>query len=80
MQDVAARLGRIKSQSFSYASADGQTRSLDRYTITVTADGATYSIDATALGDQLSDDCGSFSLDHESVWTFAGGRSYDDCN
>lgn len=79
-QDMAGRIGRIKSQTFSYASANGVSRNLDRYTITVTADAATYTITATALGSQASDVCGSFTLDHESVWTFAGGRSYDDCN
>lgn len=77
--DVAAHLERIKSQRFSYLSADAETRSLDRYTLTVTATATTYTITATPDDQQSADPCGTFSYDQASTWTFANSATEADC-
>ena len=48
------------------------------YTLAVTSDATTYTITATAQGDQASDGCGDLSINQAGVRT-AGEGSIDDC-
>lgn len=76
--DLAAHVERLKSQTFSYQNADGQSRSLSRYDIDITADAASYTITATPSGDQSEDPCGTFTYTNEATWEFDSGNITED--
>lgn len=78
---MAQRLEKIRAQEYSYASGNGMTREIDRYTIAATVDGENYTVTATPRNttDQVNDICGTFSYTNEGVWTFANGRAQDEC-
>ncbi len=81
--EVAGRLERIRSQLLAYPTEEDQLADLEqttqRYSVTVESTGPTYTITATPSGDQASDLCGTFSYTNAGVWTFASGRTEDDC-
>lgn len=70
MLDTAARLERIRTQTFTYP--DITPESTNRYTITmeVLDSGAGYLVTATPLSDQVDDRCGVITLNEKGGWVF----------
>lgn len=72
--DMAAGVERIKAQRFSYVSANGRVRTLDRYQLAVVStDAVTFTITATPSGDQLNDRCGTLIYNQDNEWVFRNG-------
>ncbi|MCG8672180.1 MAG: prepilin-type N-terminal cleavage/methylation domain-containing protein [Pseudomonadales bacterium] len=70
--DMAAAVEGVRAQRFSYASANGETRALDRYNIDVVADATSFTVTATPTGDQLNDRCLKLVYNDDNVWQFLG--------
>lgn len=70
MLDMAGRMERIRSQTFTYQDIDDQTT--PRYTVAVgiVDGGKGFTVTATPSGDQQEDPCGTVVLDHQGGWTF----------
>lgn len=79
--ELAQRLERIRAQTFSYASGDGLSLTLERYTIGAEVENETFIVTATPLAgtDQTNDVCGTFEYNNTGEWTFGNSRTEDQC-
>lgn len=68
--EIAGRMERVRSQRFAYEAV--ALESTRRYTVTldIPADGASFTLTATAIGDQAGDMCGNITLSSRGQWTF----------
>lgn len=80
MLDLAQRLERCYTlnNSYQHASCPGGPETTDRYTITVTAAAHSYTISGApgATGGQISDPCGTMTLDHTGARTAAAANCW----
>jgi len=80
---MAQRLERIRSQTYSYASApvESLTETYERYVVNAVIAANGYTVTATPLDgtDQVNDVCGVFTYTNTGVWTFGNGRTEDQC-
>lgn len=79
MLDLAAHVERLKSQSFSYVGANGETRDTPRYDLSIVSTATTYTVTATPKTLQSDDRCGTMTYSHEGEWSFAGTLTKTDC-
>ncbi len=80
VMSVATELEQVRLQRFSYASLNGQQRQAQRYRISITSSTDQYLIQATPIGEQALDKCGSFSFDESGHWRFQNGSSKSECS
>ncbi len=86
LMDARQKMERHYTKHYSYANPPAGSipvkapvgGSQSYYTLAVTSDATTYTITATAQGDQASDGCGDLSINQAGVRT-AGEGSIDDC-
>ena len=74
MLDVAAQMERVRSQILKYQAVAIQ--SVDRYTLSVTVQGgASFTVTATPVGDQVNDTCGVMTYTNTGIWSFTKNSS-----
>ncbi len=86
LMDARQKMERHYTKHYSYANLPAGSipakapvgGSQSFYTLAVISDATTYTITATAQGDQANDECGDLSINQAGVRT-AGGGSIDDC-
>lgn len=81
LEAVAAAMARYRSQNFTYADAElgdgGIFRNVSpqgggKYTLALVSDANTFTVTATPVNSQATDDCGTLSLDEEGTRTASG--------
>lgn len=80
---MAQRLERIRSQTYSYASAPAEslTETYERYVVNAVIAANGYTVTATPIAgtDQVNDVCGVLTYTNTGTWTFGNSRTEDQC-